>query len=187
MTVYIADIIPKIQQFSEKLDNLTLLTNQHWVLIDELIGQKHVYIFRSNHELLISTDGKVQKARWEYLGNNSILIDKNDESFLFKHGFFDNNVLALKRDNSIGYTLFANENKFNGELNSTQKVIEFLAIEYLIESERNLIELHTGLKFPTPSIKIKNDEDDSAILVWVMVLIAASAIMLAVLRGIEIS
>jgi hypothetical protein len=88
MKSYISDIIPKIQRFSQKLDNLSLLTNQHWVAIDDIDKEKNIFIFRSNNQLLISKNGKVEKAKWEYLGHNSILIDKNDESYLFKHGFF---------------------------------------------------------------------------------------------------
>ena len=96
MQTFIADIVPKLQRFSQKLDDLSLLTNQHWVVLDELMKSKNIYIFRSNNELLISSNGKVEKGRWEYLGNNSLLIDRKDESFLFKHGFFDENVMALK-------------------------------------------------------------------------------------------
>src|SRR5690625_3275508 len=84
MKTYLADIIPKIKRHSEKLDNLTLLTNQHWVVLDELKNSKFVYIFRSNYELLISQNGKVEKGKWEYLGNNSLLIERKGESFLFR-------------------------------------------------------------------------------------------------------
>ena len=118
MKTFLLDIFPKLQKFSEKLDNLTLLTNQHWVYIDEILSNKTVYIFRTNNELIISTNGKVEKAKWEYLGNKSILIDKISESYLFKHGFFDENVLALKVDSSEEYAVFVNENRYQGELNS---------------------------------------------------------------------
>jgi hypothetical protein len=110
MKTFFSDIIPKIQLFSQKLDNLTLLTNQHWVMIDELNNDKIVYIFRTNNELLLSKNGKVKKAEWEYLGNNSLLIDTKEESFLFKHGFFDENILALKIDNKNEYMFLINEN-----------------------------------------------------------------------------
>jgi hypothetical protein len=36
MKTYLANIIPKIKGVSQKLDNLTMLTNHHWVIIDEL-------------------------------------------------------------------------------------------------------------------------------------------------------
>ena len=79
MKTFIADIIPRLQQYSQKLDNLTLLTNQHWVVVDEIVNSKTVYIFRSNNELLISKNGKVEKAKWEYLGNNALLLDLKEK------------------------------------------------------------------------------------------------------------
>lgn len=144
MKTFLLDIFPKIQRFSEKLDNLTLLTNQHWVSIDEILSSKTVYIFRNNNELLISTNGKVEKAKWEHLGNKSILIDKVSESFLFKHGFFDENILALKIDSTEEYAVFVNENKYEGDLNSINKVYDFLTQKYLDPNIKNTIETKTG-------------------------------------------
>lgn len=131
MRTFIADIIPKIQRFSEKLDNYTLLTNQHWVVFDDINSAKNVYIFRSNNQLLISKNGKVEKGRWENIGNSSLLIDLEKESFLFKHGFFDQNILALKLDGKNEYAFLINENKYAGELNSYEKIIDFLIVNYL--------------------------------------------------------
>lgn len=133
MKTFIAEIIPKIQQFSERLDNKALLTNQHWVLIENIDSEKHVYLFRPNNELLISKNGRIQKGKWEFLGNKSLIIDINDEAFLFKHGFFDENLLALKIDSKDEYALFVNETKFEGEINSYQKAMDFLANRYLPE------------------------------------------------------
>ena len=142
MKTFIADIFPKIQRYSKKLDDLTLLSNQHWVAIDNLTSSKKIYIFRSNNELLISINGKVRKAKWEHLGNNSLLIDMDKDSYLFKHGFIDQNVLALKVDNSQEYALFVNENKYDGELDSVDKVIGFLSKKYLESSVEKALEDH---------------------------------------------
>lgn len=131
MKTFIADIIPKLKKFSHKLDNLTLLTNQHWVIIDELKNSKCVYIFRSNYELLISQNGKVEKGKWEYLGNNSLLVERKDECFLFRHGFFDSNILALKVDGRDEYVFLVNENNYGGDLNNIDKVLSFLETKYL--------------------------------------------------------
>jgi hypothetical protein len=131
MKTFLTDIFPQIQRFSEKLDNLTLLTNQHWVSIDDIFSIKTVYIFRTNNELLISTNGKVEKAKWEYLGNKSLLIDKKEDSFIFKHGFFDENILALKIDSKEEYAIFVNENKYDGELNTIEGILDFLKKHYL--------------------------------------------------------
>lgn len=131
MRTYISDIIPRIQKFSQQLDNLTLLTNQHWVVIDDIDEKKNVYIFRQNNELLISRNGKVERAKWEYLGNNSLLIDLKEQSYLFRHGFFDENVLALKLDSKEEYAFLVNENKYDRELNSSKSVTEFLNRNYI--------------------------------------------------------
>lgn len=125
MKTFIADIFPKLKNFSEKLDNLTLLMNQPWVVIDDINNNKNVYIFRDNKELLISNNGNVEIAKWEYLGFNSLLIEKEHTHFLFKQGFFDENVLALKVDGNNEYAVFVNENKSDGELNSIKNVVDF--------------------------------------------------------------
>ena len=135
MKTFIADIIPRIQKFSQKLDNKTLLTNQHWVVIDEINSTKTVYIFRSNNELLISISGKVEKAKWEYLDKNSLLIDMKAGSYLFRHGFFDENILALKIDGKDEYVFLVNETKFDAELNSYKQIIEFLNYKYIKTTE----------------------------------------------------
>lgn len=145
MRTYISDIIPRIQKFSQKLDNLTLLTNQHWVVIDDIDRTKNVYIFRQNNELIISQNGKVEKAKWEYLGHNSLLIDRKDESYLFKHGFFDENILALKIDSKDEYAFLVNETKFDIELNSSLSVVEFLSKKYIEPNIKRSIQSSTGL------------------------------------------
>ena len=147
MKTFVADIIPKIQRFSQKLDNLTLLTNQHWVSIDNILSNKIVYIFRNNNELLVSTNGKVEKARWEYIGNKSLLIDKSNESYLFKHGFFDENILALKVDSADEYAVFVNENNYNGDMNSIEKVFRFLRDKYIDPNLKSHVETATGYNF----------------------------------------
>jgi len=132
MKTFALDIIPKIQIFSKKLDDVTLLTNQHWVVFSTIATTKSVYIFRRNNELLLSTNGNVTKGKWEYLGNNSILIDIENQSYLYKHGFIDSDVLALKTDNNNDYAVLLNENKFDGELNSINDITKFLENKYLL-------------------------------------------------------
>lgn len=145
MRTYISDLIPRIQRFSQRLDNLTLLTNQHWVIIDDIEKTKNVYIFRENNDLLISQNGKVEKAKWEYLGQNSLLIDRKNESYLFKHGFFDENILALKIDSKDEYAFFVNETRFHKELTSIESILEFLNQEYIEPHIKNRIQETTGV------------------------------------------
>ena len=140
MRTYLLDIIPKIKRYSKKLDDLTILTNQNWVVIDEETDRKVVYIFREKgNQLLISGNGKIEKGTWEYLGNNSILIDRQDGSFLFKHGFIDDYILALKIDGKDEYVLLVNEIKFEERINSIPSVLDFLEKKYLNHSNKSII------------------------------------------------
>lgn len=143
MKTFLLEIFPIIQSYSKKLDNLTLLTNQHWVSVDDILSTKTVYIFRSNNDLLVSTNGRVEKARWEYLENKSMLIDNKNGVYLFKHGFLDENILALKIDGSKEYAVFVNENKYDGELNTIDRVIAFLRWTYLGGSDISYLETAT--------------------------------------------
>jgi hypothetical protein len=131
MRTFIADIIPKIQRYSQKLDDLTRLTNQHWVSLGDINQTKRVFIFRANNQLLISDNGIVEKGSWEYLGNQSLLLETKAESYLLKHGFFDENVIALKLDSTDSYAFFINETKFHGELNKIEDILKFLEKKYL--------------------------------------------------------
>ncbi len=184
MKTFISDIIPKIQKYSHKLDDLALLTNHHWVVVDEIKKIKNVYIFRKNNELLISTNGEVDKGKWEYLGNNSLLIDKNEKSYLFKHGFFDENVLALKIDGKEEYAFLINENRYDGELNSFSRVIEFINKKYLEPSVISATEADYYLESPYKARKtdeeLLKEKDDlqnfydksfKSLIFWIIVVI----------------
>src|SRR5690606_19609741 len=138
MKTFLLDIIPSIQRYSQKLDNLTLLNNQHWVSIDTITTNKIVYIFKADNLLLIAINGRVKKAKWEYLGIDSLLIEIGEESYLFRHGFFDANILALKPDSTEEYAIFLNQNKYSGELNSIEAITAFLQRNYLPSSKKIL-------------------------------------------------
>ena len=153
MKTFLSDIFPKIQRYSEKLDNFTFLTNQYWVSIDDILSSKTVYIFRTNYELLVSTNGKIEKAKWEYLGNKSLLIDKNSDSYLFVLFFIDENIMVLKQYSKDEYAVFVNENKNDGELNSIQSVSDFLIKRYLKPSSISNIETKTGQTITTYQTK----------------------------------
>lgn len=135
MKYFILDIIPKIKSFSKKLDEVALLTNQNWVSINEIKNSKTVYIFRTSKQLIISENGKIEKgATWEYIGNNTLVIDRKNESYLFKHGFLDETILAIKVDGLNEYAVFVNETKYGKEVNDINDLIIFLERKYLVKN-----------------------------------------------------
>jgi len=156
MKTYILDIIPKIQRFSQKLDNLSILLNKNWVILDEETSNKSVFIFREkNNQLLISTNGKIEKGNWEYLGNNSLLIDREYGSFLFKHGFIDDYILALKVDGKEEYALLVNEEWFEKKLKTIGKILEFLNDKYIEQKNSSIINI--PISRLTKSLKINKN------------------------------
>ena len=150
MKTFILDIIPKIQKFSKKLDNLSVLTNKHWIYLNEESESKITYIFREKeNQLLISENGIIEKANWEYLGNNSLLIDTKNGSFLYKHGFIDDKILALKIDGKEEYAILINEEIFNNNLRTITTFENFLETNYREELKPSKIERENVLQIVT--------------------------------------
>jgi hypothetical protein len=106
MQTYLSDIIPSISRYSKQLNDETLLTSRHWVVIDEIANRKNIYIFRKNRDLLISTNGLVEKGKWDYL-------------------------LALKIEGGDEYAFLVNEKKYDENLNSVMSIHSFLTKKYI--------------------------------------------------------
>ncbi len=159
MKTFLLDIIPRIQRFSQKIDDLTSFMNKHWVLMDDSLQSKVVYIFREkDNQLLISVDGEIEKGTWEYLGNNSLMIESNGRRRLFKHGFIDDSVLAIKVDGKDEYALFVNESRFENELNNLALVLSFLSDSYQSRKTNQTTQTTKAQAYtPPPSFEIQTD------------------------------
>jgi hypothetical protein len=133
MRTFVADIIPRIQRFSKRLDDTTKLTNQHWVSISDIKNSKTVYIFDSDGDLDIFENGVgIDSGTWKFIDPNSLKLKlKNSPPLLLKHGFFDENVIALKLDSTDNYAFFVNETKYHSELNTIGDILKFLENKYL--------------------------------------------------------
>lgn len=116
MKIFIESILPKISGFSEKLDKLTLIVDEPWVIIDDKDIQTKL-IFRKDNTLLISEDGNVTLGKWDLLNKaKSILLEINGSLKLYNHGFLDEGILILRIDGGNDYFVLVNQNK-NPELN----------------------------------------------------------------------
>ena len=131
METNLSVLIPRVRKLSQKFDNTSLILSHHWVLVDEINSKKKLYIFRKNKELLISEDGQVDIASWRYLGKNTLLVENNTEKNLYKHGFFDQNLIAIKIRDDENYSFFVDEEKFDHGLNSENKIAKYLYDKYL--------------------------------------------------------
>ena len=145
MKTYIANFIPQFKQFSEKLDNKALLMNQHWVMVDDTTNTKTVYIFKADNRLLLSTNGKVNHARWEMIDSEHVLVSIGDDSYMFKHGFLNEGILALNLDGGAEYALFVNENAEQVcGLRSPQQLEDYLDQKQISDVESSVHVIDNG-------------------------------------------
>jgi len=139
METNLSVLIPRVNKLSQKFDNILLIQSHHWVLINEVENKKNLYIFRDNNELLISDEGHVDISKWRYLGKNTLLIESKNGKCLFKHGFFDDNLIAIKVHDKENYSFFVNEAKFDLGLNSENKIARYLNQKYLNNTIKNKV------------------------------------------------
>ncbi|KAA9333014.1 hypothetical protein F0P96_08495 [Hymenobacter busanensis] len=98
MFSFLQNLLPRLLQFSQTLDQIELFVDKPWALIDE-DGQQQTYIFRRGGELLMSLDGQVQIGKWDYIAPaQSLLIDRGLDKILLTHFFFTDALLVLARD-----------------------------------------------------------------------------------------
>jgi hypothetical protein len=97
MKTYLLSALQKVATLNRLLDAEAVLYDKSWEVFNDS-GDKEVFIFRRNNELLISKKGIVQKGKWEVLSANTLLIDFDNASYLFNSAFVDNKLIALKLD-----------------------------------------------------------------------------------------
>ena len=110
------------------------LINKNWVLLRDSEGHRQVYIFQKDQTLLISQAGKVDKGRWEEVGDNSILIEVDNKSTLYKPTHETEHLLILKVDGKEEYLHFVDEKLYEEGYKTTDKINELIGV--LAESEK---------------------------------------------------
>ena len=73
------------------------------------------------------------------MGKNTLLIEQEKVKKLYKHGFFDQNLIAIKTDVEGNYSFFVNEEKFDLGLNSENKIAKYLNKKYLNNTIKNKV------------------------------------------------
>lgn len=97
MLQYLKNIIPRIEQFSKKLDKIEVFVEKPWVLIDD-DSNTHEYEFCRDGRLILSVNGNVTIGKWEFrTGTNRLLLDIGFETVLLQHAFINDALFILKR------------------------------------------------------------------------------------------
>lgn len=103
------------------------LINKNWVLLRNSEGHRQVYIFQKDQTLLISQAGEVDKGRWEEVGDNSILIEVDNKSTLYKPTHKTEHLLILKVDGKEEYLHFVGEKLYEEGCKTTDKINELIS------------------------------------------------------------
>ena len=109
MRTYLLDIANRFRRLDEQLDVKALLCNKSWQVFNDS-GAKEIYIFQEDGSLIISLNGKVSKATWQYIqANHSLVINSDNESYMLHPFFQDENLFTLQLDGTHKYSFLLNE------------------------------------------------------------------------------
>ena len=110
MKTFLLNIPNEIRNWNNSLDVKTLLCSQSWnVFNDE--GVKEVYVFQDDGTLIASHNGKVTKAKWEYIPQNTSFIIENlgADIYMLNPVCYDDKVLTLQVDGTTNFALLISD------------------------------------------------------------------------------
>lgn len=130
---YLAKISTDLNRFNQSLTKTSILIDKPWALVDDN-NEVQKLIFKKNHDLILSKNGKAEIGKWEYFPEaKSLLIDRGTDKILCNEIFIDKGVIILKLDGTQNeFFALANEN-FVPDLD---------VVKYL----NSLIEKHTTIE-----------------------------------------
>lgn len=145
MKTFLLNIPNEIRNWNNSLDAKSLLCSQSWnVFNDE--GIKEVYIFQNDGTLIASHNGKVTKAKWEYIPQNTSLIIENlgADIYMLNPVCYDDKVLTLQVDGTNNFALLIS-NKFVQQLmlDSVAKVNSYIEEHRQLVHYENVSSAHT--------------------------------------------
>jgi hypothetical protein len=108
----------KVKKSAEKHVSQSYLTGCSWILASEQYSNV-LFTFRSDGELLVTTNGRVERCSYELIvDNNSLLITRDGETEHYMISQVYNDYLFLNKLSSDTIMVFANHTKFKDELKS---------------------------------------------------------------------
>lgn len=109
MKTYLMSIPDSIKGISDKLNIKALLCDKSWVIYNDE-DTKIVFIFEKSGSIIISQNGVVEKAKWEYVkANKSILIENNGHTLLLHPTFVDDVLFILQQDGTSLHIVMIDE------------------------------------------------------------------------------
>jgi hypothetical protein len=96
MIEWLKSILPRIKEYSIKLDKAETLVDKTWVWVgfDKNYTSLH---FLRDQRLLISKQGNVQEGTWEFISNDLLHIKGDGFNMLLNHGVLYEGVLIIQK------------------------------------------------------------------------------------------
>jgi hypothetical protein len=147
MKYYISEIIPRIQQYSKKLDENTLLTNNEWVQFNQESLNKVNYIFKKNGDLLVTERGIGKQIKWQNLGNGRLIIEEDTVFYHFKLAFYDGLFLVLNLNDTKDFVFFINEANLGIDFKTISQINSHLEKKYNSKITNEIYEDFESISF----------------------------------------
>ena len=109
MKTYLINTLQKISTTNRSLDFTSTIKSSEWIIFNEDKSIIEKFLFIDNENLLISINGNTSYAKWKYINiNTSLVIDDNQNKYLFKIIECNNNIIVLNIDGTNTYSFLIN-------------------------------------------------------------------------------
>ena len=140
MKTYLMSIPDSIKGISDKLNIKALLCDKSWVIYNDE-DTKIVFIFEKSGSIIISQNGVVEKAKWEYVkANKSILIENNGQTLLLHPTFVDDVLFILQQDGTNLHIVMIDEKEVEGLMLKTLEAINKYLVNVSNQHNTNYID-----------------------------------------------
>ena len=140
MKTYLMSIPDSIKGISDKLNVKALLCDKSWVIYND-DGIKIVFIFEKNGSIIISQNGVVIKAKWEYVkANKSILIENNGQTLLLHPTFVDDILFIMQQDGTNLHIVMIDEKEVERLMLKTLEAINKYLVNVSNQHNTNYID-----------------------------------------------
>lgn len=144
MKSYIHNLKSRLVDWKQTNDACSALCGKSWVVFNSE-GDKDTYIFKQNGNLLISHNGDLVDANWEFVPENkNIIIRTRQAKLLLKPGFADENLLALQKEGTNQVSFLISE-----QMIERLKLLSLQLIDLYIESPSQYIKSANNIKDDT--------------------------------------
>lgn len=109
MKTFIINKLNHLSHIGKKLDCVSLLKSQEWLVYTDQENVVEKLIFLKNNKLIYSINGLSSYSEWAYISiNSSLSIESDGSTFLMKIIAYDKNIIVLNLGGTQNYCFLIN-------------------------------------------------------------------------------